>query len=601
MNHHLTIAFLSLGILAIGCSGQPPASASRAAGALRAQFDEDWKYWMTQYPELATAYGYPGQNMRWTDYSPAAIDARADYLKKSRERLKGIDRLELDAADQVNYDLYSDLLDTAVKGLEFHNDAIPIKNVIPHNLWMPMNQLEGIQQDIPHVLAMMPVETPEDYENIILRLEGVGSLVDQTMALMTQGILVGMTPPKITFRDVPDQVKAHIVEDPAKSPLLEAFSKIPASIGETDRTKMKDRAWAAYKQTVLPAMTRLHGFLVRRYLPFCREATDAAALPDGGALYAYNVKWHTTTAQSAREIHEIGLAEVKRIRAEMDKAIASSGFKGNYEQFKRFLRTSPQFYFKDAASLLAAYRDIAKRADPELARLFGRLPATPYGVKAVPAAIAPSQTTAYYDPGSLAAGRSGFMFANTYKLQSRPKWEMEALTMHEAVPGHHLQISMAQELPNLPEFRKNSSYTAFVEGWALYAESLGEEMGFYKDPYSRFGQLTYEMWRAIRLVVDTGLHSMGWTRDQAIDFFEQYAAKTDQDIIVEVDRYIVWPGQALGYKMGQLKIRELRNQAEQQLGPRFDVRQFHDVVLGQGAVPLDVLERQVLAWMAQKE
>jgi len=309
------------------------------------------------------------------------------------------------------------------------------------------------------------------------------------------------------------------------------------------------------------------------------------------------VKWHTTTNQTAQEIHQIGLSEVKRLRAEMDKVMAAAGFKGSYEAFKKFLRTDPRFYFKDAGSLLTAYRDIAKRADPELARLFGRLPQTPYGVKAVPDAIAPSQTTAYYDPGSFAAGRPGYMFANTYKLEARPKWEMEALTLHEAVPGHHIQVSIAQEFEGLPDFRKNSSYTAFVEGWGLYAESLGEEMGFYKDPYSKFGQLTYQMWRAIRLVVDTGLHSMGWTRDQAIHFFRENAAKTDQDIIVEVDRYIVWPGQALGYKMGQLKIQELRTRAARQLGSRFDIRQFHDIVLGQGAVPMDLLEQQVNAWI----
>jgi uncharacterized protein (DUF885 family) len=315
-------------------------------------------------------------------------------------------------------------------------------------------------------------------------------------------------------------------------------------------------------------------------------------------MYVYNVKWHTTTAKTPQEIHEIGLAEVKRIRAEMDKVILASGFKGSYEDFKKFLRTGSQFYFKDAESLLTAYRDITKRADPELAHLFGRLPQTPYGVKPVPDAIAPSQTTAYYDPGSFVAGRPGYMFANTYRLDMRPKWEMEALSMHEAVPGHHIQVMIADELQSLPEFRKHSSYTAFVEGWALYSESLGEEMGFYHDPYSKFGQLTYEMWRAVRLVVDTGLHSMGWTRDRAIDFFRTNAAKTDQDIIVEVDRYIVWPGQALGYKMGQLKIRELRTNAERELGERFNIRQFHDVVLGQGAVPLDVLEQQAKAWMA---
>jgi uncharacterized protein (DUF885 family) len=599
MNHHLALALLSASLLAIGCAAQSPKSPNGAGAALRAQLDEDWKYWMSQYPELATAYGYPGQNMKWTDYSPPAIGGREDYLKKSLERLKGTDRGQLNPEEQMNYDLYRDLLDTAVEGLEFHNDAIPVKNVIPHNLLMPINQLEGIQQDIPHVFAMMPAGSREDYENIVSRLERVAPLVDQTLALLEQGLAAKLTPPKITFRDVPDQVQSQIFTDPMKSPMLEAFTKMPAAIPEADRAQLKERATAAYKQTVAPALTKLHDFLVMRYLPACRETTGAASLPSGAAMYAYNVKWHTTTNKTPQEIHEIGLAEVKRIRAEMDKVMAEAGFKGSYDDFKKFLRTSPQFYFKDAASLLAAYRDIAKRADPELARLFGHLPQTPYGVKPVPDAIAPSQTTAYYDPGSLPAGRAGFMFANTYKLESRPRWEMEALTMHEAVPGHHLQISIAQELQGLPEFRKNSSYTAYVEGWGLYSESLGEEIGFYKDPYSRFGQLTYEMWRAIRLVVDTGLHSMGWTRDQAIGLFRENTAKTDQDITVEVDRYIVWPGQALGYKMGQLKIRELRTKAEQKLGSRFDVRQFHDVVLGHGAVPLDVLEQQVNAWSAK--
>jgi uncharacterized protein (DUF885 family) len=284
----------------------------------------------------------------------------------------------------------------------------------------------------------------------------------------------------------------------------------------------------------------------------------------------------------------------------MEAVKASTGFKGSYADFVTFLRSDPRFYYADEASLLTGYRDICKRADPELARLFGRLPQTPYGVKPVPDAIAPSQTTAYYDPGSFVVGRPGNMFANTFKLDARPKWEMEALTLHEAVPGHHLQISLAQELQGLPEFRKNSSYTAFVEGWALYAESLGEEMGFYQDPYSKFGQLTYEMWRAVRLVVDTGLHSMGWTRDQAIQFFSDNAAKTPQDIVVEIDRYIVWPGQALGYKIGQLKIRDLRASSTRALGAHFDVRQFHDTVLGEGAVPLDVLERRVKAWVEKR-
>ena len=564
---------------------------------LRTQLDADWQYWMTQYPETATAVGYPGQNGRWTDYSQPAIDARAAYLKSSLQRMSAIDRSTLDSGDQLSFDLYRELLDTAVKGLDFHNDAMPIRGVVSRNLLMPLNQMDGVQQDIPRTLAIMPVATREDYQNFVSRLEGAAALVDQTIALMERGLAAGMTPPAITLRDVPNQVKSAFVDDPLKSPMLGAFTSWPASIPEADRASLTARATAAYTRQVVPAFRKLHDFLTSRYLPACRTTTSVAALPNGASMYTYNVKWHTTTDKTPAEIHALGLSEVKRIRSEMDQVIAASGFKGSYGAFAAFLRTSPQFYYTDARSLVTAYRDIAKRADPELAHLFGRLPQTPYGVKVVPDAIAPSQTTAYYEPGSLAAGRPANMFANTYKLDSRPKWEMETLTMHEAVPGHHIQVSIAQELQGLPEFRKNSSYTAFVEGWGLYAESLGEEMGFYQDPYSKFGRLTYEMWRAVRLVVDTGLHSMGWTRDQAIDFFRTNAAKTDQDIIVEIDRYIVWPGQSLGYKMGQLKIRELRTNAERQLGPRFDIRQFHDVVLGHGAVPLDVLERQVRAWV----
>jgi uncharacterized protein (DUF885 family) len=588
------LCVLSLVTLSAACGSAMP----NAADALRSQLDGDWKYWMTQYPELATSIGYPGQNARWTDYSPAAIDARAGYLRESVKKVAAIDRDRLDPADRITYDLYRDLLDVAVTGLDFHNDAQPIRGVIPHNLLMPLNQLEGVQQEVARTLAFAPTATRQDYEDIIARLEGVGALVDQTLALLERGLAAGMTPPKVAVRDVPAQVAAQIVGDPLKSPMLEAFTDWPASILESDRAALTRRAADAYQRSVAPAFKKLGDFLTSRYLPACRETTAASALPNGEALYAYNVRWHTTTGRTAKEIHEIGLAEVKRIRAEMDRVIASTKFTGGDEAFKAHLRTSPQFYFTDAEALLSAYRDIAKRADPELAHLFGHLPQTPYGVKAIPEAIAPSQTTAYYDQGSLVAGRPGYMFANTYKLDARPKWEMEALTLHEAVPGHHLQIALAQEMQGLPEFRKHSSYTAFVEGWGLYAESLGEEMSFYTDPYSKFGQLTYEMWRAVRLVVDTGLHAMGWTREQALDFFRANAAKTEQDIIVEVDRYIVWPGQALGYKMGQLKIRELRTNAERTLGPRFDVRRFHDVVLGQGAVPLDVLERQVNAWMA---
>jgi uncharacterized protein (DUF885 family) len=572
-----------------------------AADGLRRVFEEDWKYWMTQYPETATAIGYPGQDARWTDYSPDAITARAAYLRGTLPRLAAIDRAGLGAADRLDYDLYREMVETAIEGLTFSNDAMPLRGVVVRNLLMPVNQMDGVQQEIARVLAMMPASTTPDYEALVARLRGAPALIDQTIALMRQGMTQGMTPPQVTLRDVPRQIDAQIAANALESPLLEAFTRWPATVSAPDRERLTKAAVTAYQEGLRPALVRLRDFVVSTYLPACRTSVAARALPQGADLYAYNARWHTTTRTTPREIHELGLSEVQRLRREMDAVIRTTGFQGTFDEFKQFLRTDPRFYYTDPADLVTGYRDIAKRADPELARLFGTLPRTPYGVRRVPDAVAPSQTTAYYEPGALTAGRPANMYANTYKLEARPKWEMEALTLHEAVPGHHLQISLAQELQGLPEFRKNTSYTAYVEGWALYAESLGEDMGFYTDPYSKFGQLTYEMWRAVRLVVDTGLHSMDWSREQAIEFFAANTAKTLQDITVEVDRYIVWPGQALGYKMGQLRIRELRTKAERRLGRRFNLRGFHDVVLGQGAVPLDALERMVEDWIARQE
>ena len=341
----------------------------------------------------------------------------------------------------------------------------------------------------------------------------------------------------------------------------------------------------------------MHDYLAGTYLPACRESIAALALPNGAANYAFRIRVETTTNLTSQQIHEIGLAEVKRIHAEMEKVIASVGFKGSFHDFTEFLRTDARFFYDKPDDLVNAYRIIAKRIDPELAHLFGKLPRLPYGVCVIPDFKAPSQTTAYYQDGAPSAGRPGCYFVNTYKLDARPKWEMEALTLHESVPGHHLQISLAQELADVPEFRRHVGYTAFVEGWALYGESLGEELGMYKDPYSKFGQLSYEMWRAVRLVVDTGMHSLGWTRQQAIDYFRENTGKTDQDVTSEIDRYIVWPGQALAYKIGQLKIRGLRAEAEKKLGTKFDVRKFHDAVLEDGAVPLSVLEAHMMHWM----
>jgi len=586
---------LSLAAVAGACVAEAP---TKPGEDLQAFLADDWTYWMSAAPEAATAFGVPGHDARWTDYSPDAIAQRATHLRQTLAHLVSLtrDAERFSDVDRLNFDLFKGMIQAAVDGLAFDNDPFPIPGVIPHNLAMPINQMEGIQQDIPRVISLMPAATAADYEHIIARLQSAPALIDQTIALMRKGLEKGRTPPRITMRDVPGQVAGQIVADPMASPLLAAFGRFPAGVSAGDRQRLTTAAAAAYSSAVRPAFERLHEFLVKTYVPACRDSIAASALPDGAAMYAYNVRWHTTTAATPQEIHTLGLAEVKRIRAEMDAIIAKIGFKGGFDAFKTHLRTNPAFFYRDADALEHAYAVIAKRADPQLAHLFGALPRTPYGIARIPAAVAPSQTTAYYEPGALVAGRPGNMFVNTFKLDARPKWEMEALTLHEAVPGHHLQIALAQELDGMPEFRRNLSYTAFVEGWALYAESLGEDMGFYQDPYSKFGQLTYEMWRAVRLVVDTGLHSMGWTRDQAIEFFQANAAKTLQDITVEVDRYIVWPGQALGYKIGQLRIREMRTRAERDMGARFDVRKFHDVVLGQGAVPMDVLEARVRNW-----
>ncbi len=408
-------------------------------------------------------------------------------------------------------------------------------------------------------------------------------------------------PPHVTLRDVPQQIRNQMAEDSEQNPMLKPFAEFPEEIAEAQRGRLRSAAAAALSQRIIPAFAKLYDFFVNTYLPRARETIAMSDLPDGKAWYAYNVRTRTTTTLTPQQIHELGLSEVKRIRQEMDKVIAQTGFKGSFAEFCKFLRTDRQFYYQDAESLLSGYRDICKRADPELARLFGKLPRLPYGVKPVPAYAEKSQTTAYYQEGSLQAGRPGWYFANTYALETRPKWEMEALTLHEAVPGHHLQLSLAQEMEGAPDFRKHAGYTAFIEGWGLYAESLGPEMGFYKDPYMKFGQLTYEIWRAVRLVVDTGMHSMGWSRQQAIEYFIANSSKNEHDVTVEVDRYIVWPGQALAYKIGELKLKELRALAAKELGAKFDIRQFHDQVLEDGALPLDVLEARIKAWIAKRK
>jgi uncharacterized protein (DUF885 family) len=587
-------------LIAVARSSEDRSGAqSEAAQTFRAYLDEDWKRWMTEYPEMATEVGFPGQNRRWSEDSAGGIEQRRKHLHESLAALKKIPRDALPTEEKLNYDLYRELLETAEEGLQYGDDPLPFRNVVPGNVWMPLNQMGGIHQGAAAILADMPRRTVADYEDILARLEALPKSVEQHLALLQEGLKRGYTPPKLMLRDVPKQIADLIPADPLASALLEPFTEFPAGFTEAERVRLTERAKKIYASAVAPAFQKFRDYVTSTYIPACRENIAATALPNGAAAYAFHVRWQTTTNLTPQQIHEIGLAEVKRIRAEMDKVIASAGFKGSFHDFTEFLRTDARFYYEKPDDLVNGYRVIAKKIDPELARLFGKLPRLTYGVCQIPDFKAPSQTTAYYQPGAPQAGRPGCYFVNTYNLHARPKWEMEALTLHEAVPGHHLQISLAQELEGQPEFRKHVGYSAFVEGWALYSESLGEELGLYKDPYAKFGQLTYEMWRAVRLVVDTGMHAMGWTREQAIQFFKDNTGKTDQDITVEVDRYIVWPGQALAYKLGQLKIRELHTEAERRLGAKFDVRKFHDAVLEQGAVPLSVLETRMKQWMSE--
>ncbi len=595
----LAVLALSLGLPQLATAAEPrddyaryldefPATQGKMSESERinAFYERQWDYAMQEFPELATFLGVPGGNDRWTDQSLAAIEARDALAPKVLAAVQTIDREKLEPRDRVHFDLYLRNAKSSIDGLRFPDKYLAI------------SQLGGIQQGIPGLMIQMPGKTVKDYENILARLRGIPQQVDQNLALLEKGLAAGVTPPRITLRDVPAQVEALIPADPMKSAVMEPFTRLPETLPAPDRDRLTREAVKIYQDAIAPSLRKLHRYLVETYIPGARESIGMGGLPDGQAWYALNVRDTTTTDLTPQQIHDLGLSEVKRIRSEMEKVIASTGFKGSFEEFLVFLRTDPRFFYDKPEDLVSGYRDVAKRADPELVKLFGKLPRNPYGVRPIPAYAEKSQTTAYYEEGSPDAGRPGYYSVNTYDLKSRPKWEMEALTLHESVPGHHLQISLAQEMEDVPRWRKFLGYTVYVEGWALYAESLGTEMGFYKDPYSKFGQLTYEMWRAVRLVVDTGMHSLGWTRDQALDYFKKNAGKTEHDIVVEVDRYIVTPGQALAYKIGELKIKELRAWATAELGDKFDVRAFHDQVLGNGAVPIDILEKNVRDWVA---
>ncbi|MEZ6059555.1 MAG: DUF885 domain-containing protein [Planctomycetaceae bacterium] len=418
---------------------------------------------------------------------------------------------------------------------------------------------------------------------------------------MKQGMHEGMLHPKVVMQRVPDQIRKQLVDDPRESLYYKPFRSFTIEISDADKSRLQNDAAAAIEECILPSYRTFLKFFEEEYLPASFDSVGCWQRPEGLEMYAALARQFTTTDLTPEQIHQIGLDEVARIRKEMEAIQQQVGFEGSFQEFLTHLRSDPQFYYDNQNDLLEAYRECCRRIDPQLPNLFSRLPKIPYEIVPIPSQMAPDTTAAYYQPPAADGSRAGGYYVNLYKPEARPKYEIEALSLHESVPGHHLQIALAMELDEIPEFRRYEGYTAFIEGWGLYSEKLGEELGLYQDPYSKFGQLTYEMWRAVRLVVDTGMHTMKWSRQDAIDFFAANTAKTLLDIENEVDRYIAWPGQALAYKIGELKIRELRARAEAQLGTAFDVKEFHDVVLRNGAVPLAVLEEIVDAWLASKK
>jgi uncharacterized protein (DUF885 family) len=559
------------------------------AARLKQLFGREWDYLLEQNPTWASELGDRRWNDRWPDLSPQNRTAREKHDRELlRELTTQIQRQNLPPADALNYDLFRSRCELIIEGYPLNWELIPL------------DQRNGIQTE-DALADNLRFETPKDYEEYITRLRTFPKHRDETIQIMREGIAAHMVQPKIVMQRVPAQIDKQIVDDPRKSRFFLPFERIPKSFSTEQVARLREEGEEAIGANVIPAYRNFKSFFEKDYLPACLDDVGVWRLPNGDKLYQHFIRQHTTTNLTADQIHEIGLKEVERIDREMNEVMRSTGFTGTREQFFHFLRTDPRFYYSNGDELLAATRTLCKRIDPKLVKLIGTIPRMPYGVEPIPMNVAPDTTTAYFQPGAADGSRAGTYYVNLYRPETRPKWEMVALTLHEAVPGHHLQIARAMELGEMPQFRKYEGYSAYVEGWALYCESLGDEIGMYDDPYDRFGKLTYEMWRAVRLVVDTGIHHKHWSRQQAIDFFKAHAAKSELDITNEVDRYIAWPGQALAYKIGELKIKELRARATKEMGERFDERAFHDVILGQGAVPLDVLEHIVEEWIASKK
>ncbi|MFG0454431.1 DUF885 domain-containing protein [Shewanella mangrovisoli] len=548
------------------------------APTLQAIVDQSWQLQLSASPEMAYGMGDKSAAGKLQDLSPEALAKLNQGQIAILAQLKALDRNKLSKEDKINAQILEDQIQNEV-------DLYKYKDY-----YLPITAESGFHAYISSI-AQGRFNTLEDYQNYLGKLKALPTYFAQQTHWLKQGLKEGITPPRATLKGFENSISAYILPV-EKSSYFKPFTQYPSHFTEAQKAQLTQEGLASVEQNVLPTYQAFYDFMTQEYIPNTRENIAANSLPDGDAFYENRVRYYTTLNMTSAEVHELGLKEVKRIRQEMEQVIKSVGFKGSFADFLHFLRTDPQFYTTSADQLLKEAAFIAKKADAMLPKYFGKLPRKPYGIAPVPAEIAPKYTSGRYS-GSNRDDEPGYYWVNTYALDKRPLYELEALTLHEAVPGHHLQISLNSELSSLPDFRRYSYISAFGEGWGLYSEYLGLEAGFYQDPYSNFGRLTYEMWRAARLVVDTGMHAQGWSREQAIEFMASNTALSLHNVTTEIDRYITWPGQALSYKIGELTIKRLRVKAEQALGDKFDIRAFHDAVLENGSVPMSVLEQQI--------
>jgi len=576
----------------------PPAPAAVAdapaeSQRLHALVDEYFEQQLELNPLLATSIGDPRYNDRFEVSIAPEWRARAERVERGAlARLLTIDRSRLMGQDLLSYDVFKSARELEIEGYRFPDHLLPLNQFYSTpNSFAMMGSGKGIH----------PFRTVKDYEDFLKRLDGFVAWTDQAIANMREGVTKGYTLPRVLTERTLPQLEAHVVSAPEDSIYYGPVRDMPAGIAAPDRERLAAAYRAAITGKVMPSYRKLLGYMRDEYLPKCRTTVGLDALPDGEAWYAYNVRTITTTDYTPAEIHDIGLAEVERIHGEMREVMRKVGFKGDLKAFSEYMQTDARFFFDDRETLIAGYVDIKRRVDPALPRLFERMPAADYEVRPVEAFREKSAAGGSYQAANEDGSRPGIFYANTYDLKARPMWAMEALSLHEGNPGHHFQISLQREQKDLPKFRRFSSYTAYSEGWGLYAESLGGELGLYEDPYQYFGMLEAELWRSIRLVVDTGLHSKGWTREQVLEYMDAMSSTAEARAVSEAERYIAIPGQALAYKIGQLKIRELRTRAEAELGSAFDVRGFHTAVLGDGPLPLDVLEAKLGRWIDDRD